>query len=55
MVATPVLAGALLRIVMGILVDHLKPKMAAHHRPGHRHRALFVAWQVRRPFSYEQC
>ena len=28
MVATPVLAGALLRIVMGILVDHLKPKMA---------------------------
>ncbi|OGA05538.1 MAG: MFS transporter [Betaproteobacteria bacterium RIFCSPLOWO2_02_FULL_62_17] len=28
MVATPVLAGALLRIVMGILVDHLGPKMA---------------------------
>ena len=28
MVATPVLAGALLRIVMGMLVDHLKPKMA---------------------------
>ena len=28
MVATPVLSGALLRIVMGILVDHLKPKMA---------------------------
>ena len=28
MVATPVLAGALLRIVMGILVDHLKPKAA---------------------------
>ncbi len=28
MVATPVLAGALLRIVMGVLVDHLKPKMA---------------------------
>lgn len=28
MVATPVLAGALLRIVMGIMVDHLKPKMA---------------------------
>ena len=25
MVATPVLAGALLRIVMGVLVDHLKP------------------------------
>lgn len=28
MVATPVLAGALLRIVMGVLVDHLKPKKA---------------------------
>lgn len=28
MVATPVLSGALLRVVMGVLVDHLKPKMA---------------------------
>ena len=28
MVATPVLAGALLRVVMGLLVDHLKPKTA---------------------------
>ena len=28
MVATPVLAGAILRIVMGYLVDHLKPKRA---------------------------
>jgi len=28
MVATPVLSGALLRIVMGIMVDHLKPKLA---------------------------
>ncbi len=28
MVATPVLAGALLRIVLGILVDHLRPKTA---------------------------
>ncbi|OIQ83459.1 nitrate transporter [mine drainage metagenome] len=28
MVATPVLAGALLRIVMGVLVDHLQPKKA---------------------------
>lgn len=28
MVATPVLAGALLRIVMGVLVDYLKPKRA---------------------------
>jgi len=29
MVATPVLAGALLRVVMGVLVDHIKPKKAA--------------------------
>ncbi|MBI2311006.1 MAG: NarK/NasA family nitrate transporter [Betaproteobacteria bacterium] len=28
MVATPVLAGALLRPIMGVLVDHLKPRMA---------------------------
>ena len=28
MVATPILSGALLRPVMGVLVDHLKPKMA---------------------------
>jgi NNP family nitrate/nitrite transporter-like MFS transporter len=28
MVATPVLAGALLRIVMGVLVDQIKPKAA---------------------------
>jgi len=28
MVATPLLAGALLRIVMGVLVDHLRPKKA---------------------------
>ncbi|MBS0552694.1 MAG: MFS transporter, partial [Proteobacteria bacterium] len=29
MVATPVLAGALLRLVMGVLVDRLSPKKAA--------------------------
>ena len=28
MVATPVLAGALLRLVMGVMVDHLQPKLA---------------------------
>ena len=28
MVATPLLAGAMLRIVMGLLVDHLKPRKA---------------------------
>src|SRR6185369_14342793 len=27
MVATPVLAGALLRVVNGILVDHLRPRL----------------------------
>jgi len=27
MVATPVLAGALLRLVLGVMVDHLKPKL----------------------------
>ena len=27
MVAVPVLSGAILRIVMGVLVDHLKPKL----------------------------
>ena len=28
MVATPILAGAILRLVMGVLVDHLQPKKA---------------------------
>lgn len=28
MVATPILSGAVLRLLMGVLVDHLKPKMA---------------------------
>jgi NNP family nitrate/nitrite transporter-like MFS transporter len=28
MVATPILSGALLRVLMGVLVDHLKPKRA---------------------------
>lgn len=28
MVATPVLSGAILRIIMGLMVDHLKPKLA---------------------------
>jgi NNP family nitrate/nitrite transporter-like MFS transporter len=27
MVATPVLAGAVIRVINGILVDHLKPKL----------------------------
>ena len=44
MVATPVLAGALLRIVMGVLVDHLKPKMAGAIGQVIVMAALFVAW-----------
>ena len=28
MVAIPVLSGALLRLIMGVMVDHLKPKLA---------------------------
>lgn len=45
MVATPVLAGALLRIVMGILVDHLKPKLAGSIAQIIVITALFTAWQ----------
>jgi MFS transporter, NNP family, nitrate/nitrite transporter len=45
MVATPVLAGALLRIVMGVLVDHLKPKMAGAIGQVIVIAALAVAWK----------
>ncbi len=44
MVATPVLAGALLRIVMGVLVDHIKPKMAGLVGQLIVILALAVAW-----------
>jgi NNP family nitrate/nitrite transporter-like MFS transporter len=44
MVATPVLAGALLRIVMGVLVDHLKPKLAGAIGQVIVIAALLVAW-----------
>jgi MFS transporter, NNP family, nitrate/nitrite transporter len=44
MVATPVLAGALLRIVMGVLVDHLKPKMAGAIGQVVVMVALTIAW-----------
>lgn len=44
MVATPVLAGALLRIVMGILVDHLKPKRAGVIGQVIVIAALSIAW-----------
>lgn len=46
MVATPLLAGALLRIVMGILVDHLKPKMAGAIGQAIVLLALLTAWLV---------
>lgn len=45
MVATPVLAGALLRFVFGMLVDHLKPKRAGAIGQVIVIGALFVAWQ----------
>ena len=45
MVATPVLAGALLRLVMGVLVDHLKPKMAGAIGQVIVIAALFAAWK----------
>jgi len=44
MVATPVLAGAILRIVMGLLVDHLKPKMTGAIGQVIVIGSLFVAW-----------
>ena len=44
MVATPVLAGALLRIVMGVLVDQLKPKKAGLIGQVIVLAALLVAW-----------
>jgi hypothetical protein len=49
MVATPVLAGAILRIFMGVLVDHLKPKLAGRHRPGDRHRRPVLRLVLRHP------
>ncbi|MBP9713062.1 MAG: NarK/NasA family nitrate transporter [Sterolibacterium sp.] len=45
MVATPVLAGALLRMVMGVLVDHLKPKKAGAIGQLIVIAALTAAWQ----------
>ena len=45
MVATPVLAGALLRMVMGILVDHLKPKLTGLIGQVIVIAALLIAWR----------
>ena len=53
MVATPVLAGALLRLVMGVMVDHLKPKLAGAIGQVIVIVALLVAWYVGIS-SYEQ-
>ncbi len=53
MVATPVLAGAILRIFMGILVDHLKPKMAGAIGQVVVIASLFFAWYFGID-SYEQ-
>ena len=53
MVATPVLSGAVLRIVMGLLVDHLKPKLAGAIGQVVVIVALFAAWMFGVK-SYEQ-
>ena len=53
MVATPVLAGALLRLVMGVMVDHLKPKLAGAIGQVIVIVALLVAWYFG-IHSYEQ-
>ena len=44
MVATPVLSGALLRLVMGVMVDHLKPKLAGAIGQVIVILALLAAW-----------
>lgn len=46
MVATPVLAGALLRIIMGILVDRLSPKKAAIIGQVVVIATMLYAWQI---------
>ena len=53
MVATPVLAGALLRLIMGVMVDHLKPKLAGAIGQVIVICALVVAWHFG-IHSYEQ-
>jgi NNP family nitrate/nitrite transporter-like MFS transporter len=45
MVATPLLSGAFLRIVMGVLVDQIKPKLAGAIGQIIVMGALFFAWQ----------
>src|SRR5579859_4776203 len=44
MVATPVLSGALLRMIMGVLVDHAGPKLAGTIGQVIVIAALLTAW-----------
>jgi NNP family nitrate/nitrite transporter-like MFS transporter len=53
MVATPVLAGAALRLVMGLMVDHLKPKLTGAIGQVIVMLALLAAWRLG-IHSYEQ-
>lgn len=53
MVATPILAGAILRFVMGILADRTSPKTAGLIGQSIVISALFCAWQLG-IHSYEQ-
>lgn len=53
MVATPILSGALLRLIMGVLVDHLKPKRAGLIGQVIVLLALAFAW-VNGVHSYQQ-
>src|SRR3989338_9577355 len=53
MVATPVLSGALLRLVMGVLVDHLQPKKAGLIGQVIVLAALLAAW-LHGIHSYQQ-
>lgn len=46
LVATPILSGAILRMVFGVLVDHLKPRMAGIIAQLIMLAALSVAWLV---------
>lgn len=46
MVATPILAGAVLRIVMGLLADRLSPKTAGLIGQVIVITSLFTAWQI---------
>ncbi|HQT80961.1 MAG: MFS transporter [Ferrovum sp. 37-45-19] len=46
MVATPILSGALLRVVMGLLVDQVKPKLAGTIGQLIIIIVLFIAWRM---------